>query len=335
MRIRYYDWAISFRLVKLLNSLDLLENILAARAEAYYDRNERLHEWVILGRFCVDTVGNSMKYFENVPAEMFSGFPSIMSEDQFHRFLSERYTEDDEPLFMARMGSDLPPTYIKCPECGGRWNLGNCHDVVVVRDDRNIDLSDYVGMTIGETKKIWRSQNHTEVWHIQSDRGIQNDLYIDHSIVDSENGRKYQWQVCEKGWIKPEDDHVIIPGDQAHINVWTFHHVDCHTKFVGQQYLEHFKKIFHDAGFTNVSFKAIPNGYDGSSTPWFEVEANGVLFTIGWGASVISLSTDDKRIDFASLFGRENTSMGTHYIHAWGSKKCVEYLAYIKAHLNI
>ena len=189
------------------------------------------------------------------------------------------------------------------------------------------------------------------VWHIQPDQGIRNDIHIDHAIVDSDLGRKYQWQVNELGWVETKQDRVVLPGDEALVNIWTYRHLKCHRKHQEEVEREYFRKIFSEAGYKNVRMIQVRNRYCQCThcAPWYNVVADDLFFLIGWRKRVICIQAENPPVNFVELFPDEDVTKGieqtqkgeelyggqitqTTYIHAWGRDKCIEYLREIKKH---
>ncbi len=170
------------------------------------------------------------------------------------------------------------------------------------------------------------------IWRIQSDISIRNDRYIDHTIVDSKLGRQNQWQVNQKGWIKADGDYVTQPGDEAMVNIWTYRHFQCHRQYLARVEKQYFQDIFTKAGFKDITLAETKNEYCSCEhcAPWYVIYADKLYFLIGWRKRVISIEIDDSLIDLTRLFAAEETTKGTQNIHAWGRKKCVEYLRTIR-----
>lgn len=328
----YYDS--TGALLNSLESLEQLNKLIGKRRQAGYVRHENLREWVILGRFRFDSCGNVMKYVgDNIPAVMFPGIPLVMTRDGFHRFAQRNLKPGQKDWFSASMESGIPPENLVCPECGALWTIQTCHDTVISKETRVISLEEFAGTgtTLGMIKDLWRTSKQA-FWFVQPDKPIRNDIYIDHTIVDSELGRQYGWEVNKFGWIEAEDHYQIKPGDEAEFNVWTYRHLLCHRLHQARVEHEYFLKIFTDAGYKKIQMTQVKNQYCSCEVcaPWYQVTANKLTFIIGWRKRVISISSDDPRIDFTKLFPNEDVTKDTHYIHAWGQEKCVEYLRTIK-----
>jgi hypothetical protein len=317
-----------------ISSLDLFNALIKKRHNAGYVRHERLLEWVILGRFFFDSCGNCMKFTgDPVPIEVFPNLPPVMTNTEFWKYVKQFSPPNKEYSFTCSMGDDIPPAGLICPVCRTGWTIQNCHDTILEHESRVIKLNQYggTGVMLGMLKDLW-SINEEAVWRLQPERSIRNDKYIDHSIVQTEPGRRLKWQVNERGWISPDSDYRIQPGDEALVNIWTYRHHECHRKHLAKTELEYFHKVFAEAGYQKVRFTRIPNQYCTCErcAPWYKVNADGIPFTIGWRKRVISIQSTDPRIVFDKIFPKEDVTKFTHEIHAWGREKCIEYLSTIR-----
>src|SRR6266404_4848637 len=112
-----------------LNDLDGLNKLKDLRHEAYYERKESLNEYIIFGRFRLDTCGNFSiinkdNYGGIVPIEVNPEIPRVISYDDLKRYLPGiKYS-------ICSTGYFLPPVYVQCSICEEFFNIKNCHDVV-------------------------------------------------------------------------------------------------------------------------------------------------------------------------------------------------------------
>lgn len=323
-----------------LSSLVLFNALIEARYEAGYKRNERLSEWIVLGRFILDSCGNFMKIINDrdihiVPADKYPNFPKVLSQEELWQFIESRKEDPTEYLTVCSTPSWLPPAKQICPVCHHSWTVANCHDLVDTRKSKVTNLTPFIGQTIGEFKTKW-NQSPQVVWSIQPGRSLQNKKYIDRSICqDSDWCRQNKVRVNPLGWVNTDNQHLIEPGDKLLVNVWTLRHEKCFRKRQAEREYKYFRRIFRRAGFQNISMTAIPNQYHGSNChscgPWYEVKADQLKFIIGWRKRVISIELVNRpNIDLDILFSKESVTKGSNYIHAWGGKKCVAYLQAIR-----
>lgn len=326
----HYDSPWAFHIA--LESLEQFNKLIEKRRHACYVLHERLNEWVILGRFYFDSCGNVMKYTkDNIPAVMFPDIPPVFSKGGLYRYVENNLKPGQNDWFSCSMDSGIPPANIFCPVCGSPWAVENCHDTVVSHESGIVSLADNVGEKLSTVKTRWE-RSVCAVWRLQPGESVRNDVNIDHTIVDSENGRQYGWEVNKCGWIKADDSYQIRPGDEAMVNIWTYRHLKCHREHQAKTEQEYFRMIFADAGYKEIQMIQDRNQYCSCEycAPWYRVIADSITFTIGWRKRVINIEVTAPHIDFIKLFPKEESTKATHYIHAWGREKCVEYLRTVK-----
>lgn len=320
-----------------LGSLYDFNKLLSDRQNAGYSRHERLKEWVVLGRFYLDSCGNCFKYSEDLTAllkrNQVYNLPPVISSQNLGLIIKLYEAGSGKHLSTtASSQNDIPEGHAICPECLKGWGVDNCHDTVVEHRLEVVSLEDYIGDELSYLKKIW-NMIHIETWRLQPDLSIRNNKYIDMTIVDSDLGRKYQWRVNERGWIKGYDEYIIQPGDESRMNIWTYRHHNCHVEYRLKEEQEYFQQTFEMAGYKNIEMAETENLYnhDDDNHPWFQVKADGILFTIGWRKRVIEICVNDPNVNFIDLFPNEKVTISANLIHAWSGKKCVEYLQTIRS----
>jgi len=109
-----------------LKDLGTFNELIAARHKAGYDDDRQLQSWVVLGRYDLDTCGNTMVITEGAPADV-------------HRFTCNDYralknvmTKEEAFLVTKSWTSTvarIPKVMDRCPRCGQGWTLRNAHDV--------------------------------------------------------------------------------------------------------------------------------------------------------------------------------------------------------------
>ena len=323
-----------------VTSLEGLNKLIAARHEAGYKLGMHLDEWIILGRFMLDSCGNFMKinggeFHGIIPAEKYPDFPKVMIQIGLWSYIESRKENPDEHISISSSPSWLPEADQICPVCKKGWTVDNCHDFVDSHDDQVIDAKDFVGQTVADFKAKWNRDNHQVYWFLRGETNLRNKKYIDHSIrQDDDWYREHKVQVNERGWVATTDDHVIEKGDFLYVHLVTYRHEKCYHQRQAKLENAYFKRIFQSAGYQNIRMTRIPNQYDGDNclacAPWYNVFADEILFTIGWRKRVIEIKTTDPRINFTKLFPKEDVTKSTTYIHAWGRQKCVAYLCTVK-----
>jgi len=117
-----------------LKDLATFTELVRARHRAGYEEKRRMSEWVVLGRFCLDTCGNTMLIEEGAPADVLRGRSHQIEDVQ------------DMACAFAQCGTSwtstpawVPTVMDRCPRCGYGWSLKNVHDVYAKRgEDRQL-----------------------------------------------------------------------------------------------------------------------------------------------------------------------------------------------------
>lgn len=329
-----------------LKSLEGLTRLIGERHSAGYEREERLNEFHILGRYALDARGNCSKAGETIPKELLPDIPDVLTRDEFWAYIRE-HTGKDLMLSFSMNGGDLPLPGLKCAHCGTPWEIQNCHDTVAWHTTEVFPLTEFVGKTLRDVKAAYGQRDNT-IYGMQSDILIRNDKHIDlspkypnpehdweKSIVKNERG----WR-DEKGGIT--DDYVIQVGDEGFFNVWKFFHHACNRAHLHQEEERQFKGIFEKAGFKDIRMVSLPNEYCPCDhcAPWFNVNTEFGTIKIGWRKRVINIdwsaATETLKAcgqlpkkSILSLFKDEDVTKGNTYIHAWGWEKAQDYLGRI------
>lgn len=214
------------RIEESLGSLSELNRLLKARSQAGYQRNERLSEYYILGRFWLDTCGNCMKAIGYVPKDEFPDMPDVLTREEFWHLLG------DNRAVSFGMGSDIPDERIECPFCGKTWQSHNCHDTVRITSTEVYPLDEFIGKTLGDVKTAYAARTDAE-YFMQSETLVRNDQFIDLSpkYPDSDNDWEKGVVVNETGWMSERDgitdEYVVQAGDEGFFSVWKYYHSQC------------------------------------------------------------------------------------------------------------
>lgn len=100
-----------------------LHELVVERHHAGYDRDERMREWCLLGRFRLDTCGNFMRIEQGAPIDCAA---------KRHLVQTLMLFEDALQIFDTRMVSEvgvfLPPVEGVCVRCLDGWTLANVSD---------------------------------------------------------------------------------------------------------------------------------------------------------------------------------------------------------------
>jgi len=317
-----------------IKSLEGFNKLIAERRKAGYSQRERLYEYVILGKWWLDTCGNTSR---GTPA--FDDMPDVLTREEFWELLKTKYEkEEDVPSISCNPDNGIPYERLICPVCKKGWTIENAYDTWVIRRDVTICLTEHVGKTLAEIQQEFRARTDA-VYGVQPEMLIQNDKYID-LTPDPE----YSSLVLNKGgWLGERDrngmtttnEHIIEEGDKTYFNVWDFHHRHCYRIKQNQEERAKFEEVFKAAGFTNFLMKAIPNEYHGPScfhcADWYEVTTPFADFKIGWRKRVINIEC--KKINPEKMFSEEDVTKWGGGIHAWGWDKAQEYLTKMYAKL--
>lgn len=327
-----------------LKSLEGLCRLVAERRTAGYEREERLNEFCILGRYNLDSCGNCLEATrrmpnEIVPKEILPDIPDVLTSDEFWAYIQEKTGKKDSWLSFSM--ANLPLPGLKCAKCGISWEIQNCHDNVVWRETEVLPLTDFIGKTLRDVKEAYGRRDDA-VFRMQSDILIRNDKHIDLTPDPKYPTLKKN----ERGWLREKDgvtdDYVIQEGDEGYFNVWRFFHHTCNSEHLLQETARQFRSIFEKAGFKEIWMASLPNEYYPSdySTPWFNVTTEFGKIKIGWRKRVINIdwSAMEKTLkasgklpkqSILSLFDKEDVTKGDTFIHAWGWEKAQDYLSRI------
>jgi hypothetical protein len=326
-------------ITKSITSLESLIDLIQERHSAGYDRQERLNEFYILGRYCFDTCGNCSKAEERIPKVLMPKIPDVLTRDEFWTYAKKHSIQ---MISFSMNGGNLPLLGLKCPYCGKTWNIQNCHDTVVWDTTKVYPLIDFVGQTLGNVKAAYAKRDDA-VYRMQPEILIRNDKHIDFSPKYPKP--EYDWEKSivknEHGWMDEKDgitdDYVIQPGDEGFFNVWKYFHHACNRANLRENMKAKFKEIFEKAGFKKITLWATPNKYCSCDhcAPWFKVYTKFGIINIGWRKRVINIDwkgldvNPSLREEILSLFTEEDVTKGDNNIHAWGWEKAEEYLTKI------
>jgi hypothetical protein len=313
-----------------LTDLDGLNRLIKDRAEAGYTRHERLHDFIILGRWSTDSCGNFGRCqfrLDYKPVELQNSLPKVVRKEDLFGMFKDLTIE-------ISASSDVPPSHILCPECGKGWTLDNAHDTYVMQDNRTIPL--HPGKSIAERAKDW-SNNTEGVFRFGPEPSVCNPKFIDLKPHPEYKGQT----INEKGWRHhhpPFDherltqDYVAEEGDEACITVFLFFHKRCHTIRKARVERKTFEVIFEKAGLPHAALLEIPNEYCPceACAPWFLARLPFGDIKIGWRKRVINIDWSATGKELGELFTEENVTKDNFTIHAYGANKAADYLGRIK-----
>lgn len=326
-------------IVASLVSLESFLDLIHARHQAGYDREERLNEFYVLGRYFLDTCGNCCRATGWIPKDKLPNIPDVLTKDEFWAYIRNNALDLPDFSISFDMNSGLPNENVVCPVCKKTWQIGNCHDTVVWHDTKDLPLSEFVGKTLGEVKAAYASRTDC-IYRMQPDILIRNDRFID--LSPAYPGETEEWKRSavknEGGWVSEKDgigdDYVIQAGDEGFFNVWTYYHGACNQLQRAFSEEQKFREVFQKAGFQYLILEHLPNQYCPCErcAPWFKVRTELGTILIGWRKRVISINWSEASNDgedILALFRGEDVTKSPTLIHAWGWDKATDYLTRI------
>jgi len=329
-----------------LKSLEKLNQLTAERHCAGYTQDEDLNQFIILGRYMLDSCGNCSRSTDTIPKEIWPNIPDVLTWEEFQEY-KEECSKDlvkDVSLSFSLGDNGIPLPGLKCVECGEPWEIKNCHDTVVYHDTEVVSLADFVGKTLKEVKETFAKRD-SAIFRMQPDILIRNDNYID--LSPKYPNPEHDWEKSiiknERGWMSEEegigDDYVIQSGDEGFFNIWSFFHKKCNRKHLSEGAERKFKEIFESTGFKDVRMLRIPNEYCSCNrcAPWFNVNTEFGTIKIGWRKRVINIDWGSAlktltacgqkpKKNILSLFEKEDVTKSETNIHAWSWEKAEDYL---------
>lgn len=300
-----------------LNDLTGLNKLASDRRDAGYTRNERLEDFIILGRWVTDRCGNFGKILSNyssvIPAEAFKGCPPVMTLSEYNKLRL-----GDDGSISWGIGSELPPDYVKCAYCELPWTIKDAHDCRSQSTTEVIDATPFIGATLFNIEKL-----------------PQFDL--NHHRVTTDHVR-HKDQI--EGSSDVGKDYKIQDGDKIFAHVWNYSHIECRKLNEVSKSIEEINDLLNKVESIN-EFKLIlmKNQYHSDyNEPWYRVKfstyfnENSTYFnenheiSIGWRKRVIKIDWSKSGKDLQHLFESENVTKEANMIHAYGYEKAAEYL---------
>jgi len=335
-------------ILQALKSLKGFNELLSARARACYVYNDRLDDFIVLGRYSFDSCGNtSVICGENILKDMYPDIPDVLTREEVFRFMKLK-GHSDPSLQSVMTTQDIPNHRVKCPICSRGWTMENIHDAHGVRKDDTILLdSHFIGKTLGELREIF-SARRDALYRLMPQRFLQHPRFIDLSLKypNAEEDWKKEIKVNDHGFVGDkegiDDDYVICDGDSLLFSILTTYHKDCYKKMISDNEEQYMKDLFGAAGFQNISLNPTKNQYDSSqlAPPWFHVETEFGVFLVGQRRRVLvidwsAILNDQKSsIELLPLFDSEEVTKEKNFIHAWSKKDAVYYLTRIRKYLR-
>lgn len=300
-----------------IKNLDGLHKLKSLRHEAGYVRKEILNEYILFGRFILDTCGNFSIILKDsggiIPIEYSKTLPEVLTYASCRILLPEEYS-------ICSTCYSLPPTYSKCDICDEHFSIKDCHDVIEKSEQSHYSLDRFIGRQLNNIKQL--PEYIEKIAHNVSHEYIISDNYIN---TDGGNA---------KGYKRINKDYFIKAGDKASITTYKYLHSECDRLNIIESSLNTFKNMFSDILNTfpkhlEWNLHGIHNRYCSCSAcpPWYIVRIEGLApIIIGWRKSVINIEWDKSGIDLSHLFESDNVTKGGYMIHAHGYNKAIEYL---------
>lgn len=305
-----------------LQDLQGLNRLSHERREAGYERKERLHNFIILGRWSTDSCGNMSRlvrgYEGIIPAEVWEDFPPVVTDDEMRRMLRKGES------WCSTMGWPFPKPYSKCSECGKSWTLQDCHDFEIQQGHDEEPLDQHLG-------ELYRD---IRVPRLEGVRPYfpTYDMVINLSYVRPEGEREHSMR-DGRPWHYVDKEYRVQAGDIMSMQTIDFVHKECLKVKRAKDERQYFKDVFAKAGFPDVNLIAIPNEYFGNDPtmpPWYMAQVGEApVVKIGWRKRVINIDWGASKRDLQHLFTGEDVTKGSDHIHAWTTEKAAEYLAKI------
>lgn len=324
-----------------LASLSGMHALIDARVDAGYRRNERLNQFVLFGRWALDSCGNIGRMIPGsisfVPKDRFPDIPDVMTHEEFRAFIAKHAPGEQMGITTVMSGpAIIAPWDVPCSVCGRKWSLADAYDIHIEPKDRTERLTDWVGKPFEEFKQSLRARKDAHHW-VAGELEIRNDRFIDLSPHPS--GRE-GWVVNETGWVGRNGeigpDYVVQEGDEAAVHSRYFLHTACHASVMAARREWEFRLMFLLAGFDYFTLDAVSNRYGEAEYggPWFEVSTSVGRILIGWRRRVINIDWSATGQHLLYLFDDVDDTKDHTYIHAWRPEQVIDYLRRIREELS-
>lgn len=229
-----------------MHSLETFNELLAKRTEAGYVHKKNLDNFIVLGRYWLDTCGNVGVITGFIPAEHIPNLAPVLTNNEIWATLRE-YDRKTKPNVLSdeeinspkfdwsknkrpfstslswNVSNTIPPARIECPVCKEKWNMTNTHDVIRKGDNSQIvSLAEFVGQSFAEFERSYKERTDA-VYMFRNEKGIRNDKHIDLTPDPEYKSLK----INERGWVDVKGDYIIEEGDEANPAVATYYHKKC------------------------------------------------------------------------------------------------------------
>jgi hypothetical protein len=147
-----------------LVSYDKFYKLVSERHQAFYERKEKLEEFIVLGVLFLDSCGNVWKFEKQI-----KHLQPVLTKEEF--------ADCEEDVSSILWG--LPSR--KCFYCGQIWDLENFLESHLVCEQVTKDLSAYTGKTYKEVNKLLKQE--TDAWYSLNFNEKEADNLIEHEEI--------------------------------------------------------------------------------------------------------------------------------------------------------
>lgn len=293
-------------------SLEAFHHLVRERHIAGYTRRESLTEYIVLGRYQLDTCGNCSRVTSDDGAKLGDAVPPVLTRAAFWAL------QPPEASISCRLsGRSYATPEQRCAICGLGWRMANAHDIQTASNVKDYPLAMFKGWALGSVIRHFETRTDAEY---SRDRGhlLRSDRFVD--LSPRYPGATEEWKksalVNEHGWLKEGDlsPETIIQGDEAiGFHVLRAKHTACAAYERAQNTLRHARDLFGLA----ATLKAVPNLYwqHEEAPPWVEARTTYGTFTLGRRKRVWVLKYEGETDRFPDW----PHTHGGGYLHAWSN----------------
>jgi len=322
-------------------------HLIYLRREAGYQRHESLNEFCVLGRWFLDTSGNTWKIGSDILMDMILNFPDVVDVRDvgvLQKIIIPDDLGDISLIMVMSMHPDIPRADIICSVCGKGWTIKNCHDVTLSRHGESFPLQEFIGRTLGDVRTAFARRTDAEYFMQVDILIIRNDRFIDLSpkYPNPKNDWEKRMVKNAHGWVSEcdgiTDAYTIQSGDNGFFYVWKYFHKACFDRKNRVDAEAYFRDIFEEAGFKDSRFAPTELFYPYSAL-WFNAYTTLGTILVGWSNNPVGLYIDWSSIPasirnhFLNLFKSEGVTEDP-CISARTREKAIEYLKTIRIALK-
>jgi len=285
-----------------LKDIHDLNNI---RRHIYRNGNNKLNEFVILGRYCIDSFGQLSDIFVDDKNYDPNIAPKVISLNDFYLYVRQVHPQDDYPTSVSRrLGKAFPMDSHICPYRKNHWTPEDGNSAISIEEFVQIEGKDFIGKSLNSFGKFLDTEGRFY-------------SYFRHSHIRNDKNNNFE-EKYPTPWVHIEDlNYIIKEGDDIGTENTYFYHKKC---LINERYDKNhheFRRALFVAGFEIESSIKILSYYDNENF-WtrFNVLTDEVVdeITIGWRKRVIEIRYDKK---YGNLFPelRETNDVGYFYVY--------------------